>query len=776
MPLLTDTGAPKEPPSSDPSLADFSRRVRLSHGLSILASAVLFLVSFAIQWMQVDALKGSAQLVEEAGFQTAQCQSIAHQVDILAGGLATPEERDRILSQLPGQIQHWRNVQAAFERRDHNHQTSILADPELTAMVRRVREEMDFVSAAINRFLQQGCAWETGPGCRADRIVMTLHVNAFLREMTGYTAHLAELGETRIDTLRTTQNVLLGAWLVVMLMKVFLILLPVERFITGVWDRLGQLNEKLARAAKASEVAAHAKSEFLAMMSHEIRTPLNGVLGAATLLTDTNLDAEQRGYLRILSNSGNALLDVVNDILDFSKIESGRMELERASFSIRELAEDAVELMAGKAHDKGLELVLDLTGITDPHVIGDAARLRQILLNYLSNAIKFTERGQVTVRAYEKDGSHYCIEVSDTGIGISPDQLARLFAAFTQADSSTTRRFGGTGLGLAVSKRLAELMGGHVGCHTQPGQGSTFFVDLPLAKSQILAPVSAPAQLSGKHLLLVDDNPTNLFILETMLRRQQAFVTALASASEALAFLASSPSLPDALILDLHMPAMDGFALAKAIRQNPLTAHLPAIMLASHRDRDSMADARSLGITQYLVKPARESDLLKALDHAFQPPVPEVPACAEQPATDAPLRILLAEDNPVNQLVMRSLLEKLCCHVTLATDGRQAVAAWSTQPFDAILMDCQMPVMDGYQAAHQIREMEPEGVRILIAAVTANASVDDRQQCIDAGMDEYLTKPLRPDQLQSLIQRIRDHRTRLQASPHRPLPAASEVS
>lgn len=529
-------------------------------------------------------------------------------------------------------------------------------------------------------------------------------------------------------------------------------------------DTVAKRTAQLQVALEEAQAASRAKSEFLATMSHEIRTPMNGVLGMADLMRSTRLDDTQKHYAEAIVQSGRHLLGILNDILDFSKIESGKMTLESVPFDLHEVLEECLAMFAHPAATKGLELVSQFSPAAgEVSVIGDPFRLRQVVMNLLSNAVKFTDDGVVMVRVFvycRRAGQvSFRIEVADTGIGIAQEAMERVFQHFTQADGSTTRRFGGTGLGLAICRRLVTLMGGSIALESEPGAGTTFIVDLTLPEGEAVRTAEEPdLSLVGRKVLVVDDNGINREILRQQIESWGMTVVDSSDARDAMAQLermGTEEDRFDLCVLDMCMPDVSGLELARQIRACRRFDGLKLVMLTSVAEALDAATLRSAGISRCVSKPVRRSDLLRIVVSAMgdqkEAPVQE----RSSVSVGEPLRgwkVLLAEDNETNQLVAMGMLGQLGCSVAVVQNGQEALERLARESFDVVLMDCQMPVMDGYEATRAIRRFEGDGgSRLPIVALTANAMPGDRKQCVEAGMDDYLAKPYTREQLRLVL-------------------------
>jgi CheY-like chemotaxis protein/signal transduction histidine kinase len=532
--------------------------------------------------------------------------------------------------------------------------------------------------------------------------------------------------------------------------------------------------DELEQARDSAVAMSDAKSDFLARMSHEIRTPMNGVLGMTELLCDTPLNENQQRFAKTIYESAESLLQIINDILDISKIEAGKIELDIAPFNLRNVVEECLELLAETAHSKGLELICAIPVDTHTHVRGDAVRLRQVLMNLIGNAVKFTKSGEIVIRVVEFDASNgsYRFEVSDTGIGIRSENVVKIFEPFSQEDGSTTRRYGGTGLGLSISKQLVELMDGEIGLDSTPGEGCVFWFTAQLPKDEATTELPQPGLFFEKSVLIVDDNATNREILCHQLEGWGMLITATSSGAEAIELLSGQSrgvEAFDAMLLDMSMPGMDGLQLARTIRQFSNYSSTPIVMLSSLSRADLSAEQAEMASHDWLTKPVRQARLHDVLNSVLSNAAAKTSIASSKPSVTATndaadndevesggLRILLADDNAVNLEVAAAMLESCDYLITSVSNGVQAVDAVKNKTFDVVLMDCRMPEMDGYDATRAIRQWEEQQsrTRTPIIALTANALQGDEKACLDAGMDGYVSKPFKKEQLQSAIEAV----------------------
>ena len=692
-----------------------------------------------------------AELVRAKAIAIQQQQQLEAQQKLLAEQERTIDEQRRQVAVNKAELkkleQKLTGIQATLAESENKLRDNEVALMEKESVLAEKEAYIDSYSAKIERNLQRLEGQQAEIGQQERQIENQKEV---------LTNQLSTIENQRFILIAAAAALLLVLSLIVIIFRSYRSKHRINLKLAGKTRELEVANEQLVQMTKA-------KSRFLSTMSHEIRTPMNGVIGMAELLEGTDLTTQQREYVSLIIKSADTLLGLINDILDVSKIEAGKLDLEAIAFNLRDILGDTLQSLGLRAGDKGLELTYHIPPDVPDRLIGDPMRLRQIVVNLVGNAIKFTERGEVVVdlrlESVSQGAARVAFEVRDTGVGIAEAQQQKIFEAFGQSDSSTTRQFGGTGLGLAIASQLAEMMGGSMGVTSTFGQGSTFSfsADFDLPDEPATVPLH-PVSLRGQQALVVDDNTTNRMILNELLLNWGMFVSVVDSGASALAELdrAESEGRSFSLaLLDVMMPHMDGFELAAGIRERRKQAKMRILMLTLAGRSDQEALRGKFDISRILLKPVKHSDLLVAITDALGVTTAEgsttLPSkCPEHPT---PRLVLLVEDNPVNQKVAKELLARRGHSVEVAQNGQEAVAAVSQKEFDVVLMDIHMPVMDGLTATRAIREQEHEkGAHIPIIAMTAGATTEDREHCFAAGMDHFVTKPFRAQELYRAVE------------------------
>ena len=746
--------------TTSPVSSESTRRVNLTRRyLAALAiTATLILVGAAIVDRALRELGTDARVINLAGRQRMLSQRIA-KAALTAARASTQADRRAAQDELVDAAAQLRRNRSALLGGDTTFRVQGALNVRARALVVANQLSFDSLFAAAQAVAAASSPAETQIGVTA---ILSVEPR-YLASTDSVTSVLTAEAGRRVREARTRMYIVVGLVLIGLVAVGVVVLRPAVQGIRASVGELRRANADLDLARVEAEDAARMKSEFLATMSHELRTPLNAVIGLSGLLADTSLDERQRVFVSTINHSGEALLDLINNVLDFSKIDAGKLEFETIDFDLHELVETSAETLALRAEGRGVELATFVAPAVPVAVRGDPGRIRQVLMNLLGNALKFTERGAVVVRVRTAVAGRLRFEVTDTGIGIPADKIDRLFKPFSQVDASTTRQFGGTGLGLDISRRLVELMQGTIGVESTPGVGSIFHFELPLGAAAVAPNADDTGALTGRRVLLVDDTDANRLLLREIVSgwgMRPVDVATPGAALDALREAAGRGAPFDIALLDWQMPGMDGYALAAEIRRTAAISRTPLILLSSftHQgDRDEMAAA---GFRATLAKPVRQRPLLSALKTALEPAAwtgSGTPGTAAGPraARWPGRRVLVADDNPVNVLVLKAMLEQHGVQADVAADGVEVLEAVKRAPYDLILMDVYMPRLDGLGATRALRSAErSRGThRTTVIAVTASVTQDDRAACLAAEMDDYVSKPVARDVLAGTLDR-----------------------
>ncbi|MDQ8165716.1 MAG: response regulator [Gemmatimonadota bacterium] len=743
-----------------------SRRVGLtrSYVFALVATSAMMFAGAAFVDSALRELRGDGPLLNIVGRQRMLSQQVAKSAlwvanapDDATRSAARAEMRDAITEMAV-------NRKYLLEGDADRH---LLSSPFAGNALRGAARDITLSNAATFAALDSAAHVASNPAAALPEISRA--VSVILRTEPAYSSavdrEISALGEQSAERVRDTRTLMWSVVIVIQLALVaigILVLRPAARSTRSALVALSRSNRELDWALEAAQETARAKSEFLATMSHELRTPLNAVIGLSGLMADTKLDDRQRLFVSTINRSGEALLGLINNVLDLSKIDAGKLELEMVDFDLREIVETTVETLALRAEGRNVELATFVAPALPAAFVGDPGRIRQVLLNLVGNALKFTEEGSVIVRTTRAVNGQVRFEVVDTGIGIPEDKIGGLFQAFAQVDASTTRKFGGTGLGLDISRRIVAMMHGTIGVTSRVGQGSTFWFELPLAPAAA-QPAADPRELLGRRILIVDDNDANRLLLEEIARAWQMEPTAVAAAGAAIRELkqAAATGRPyDFALLDWQMPEVDGYGLARQIHSDANIAGTPLILISSFTHTVNDAEFSAAGFAARISKPVRQRPLRSALHDAIAPTATRdrVAHSAENVTTTPRYpgkRVLVADDNPVNVLVLKAMLEPYGVRADVAADGVEVLEALKIAAYDLILLDLYMPRLDGRGAAKAIREREAASgrPRAPIVAVTASVTEEDRASCLASGMDDYVGKPVARDVLDATLKR-----------------------